>query len=55
MIDEKRLIKTLEEWIPVTERVPENDDDVLVWYECFSYGFNNIHQRYGIGCYCNNR
>ena len=37
-------------WIPVTERLPENFQEVLCWYEYFRYGdFNAMFETYGIG------
>ncbi len=37
------------EWIPCTERLPEEQKDVLVWYEYFRYGsYNRMFQTYGI-------
>lgn len=37
-------------WIPVDERLPEEGDSVLVWYEYFRYGdYNQMFQTYGIG------
>ena len=39
------------EWIPVSERLPD-DDDVLVWFEYSRYGsFNMLYQTFGIGTY----
>lgn len=37
-------------WIPTQERLPENFQKVLVWYEYFRYGsYNCMYQTYGIG------
>ena len=39
-------------WIPVTERLPEDYSDLLVWFEYFRYGsYNRLYQTYGIGNY----
>ena len=39
-------------WIPVTEALPEDYVDVLVWFEYFRYGnYNCLYQTWGIGDY----
>jgi hypothetical protein len=43
---------TVQEWIPVTERLPESLVPVLCWYEYFRYGnYNCMYQTYGLGYY----
>ena len=40
------------QWIPCSERLPEDYTDVLVWFEYFRYGdYNCLYQTYGIGDY----
>lgn len=37
-------------WIPVEERLPEEWEKVIVWYEYFRYGdYNRMYETYGIG------
>lgn len=44
----------MSEWIKCSDRLPDNSDAVLVWYEYFRYGdYNCLFQRYGIGNYLN--
>lgn len=36
-------------WIPCSERLPDNDSDVLVWFEYFRFGeYNRLFQTIGI-------
>ncbi len=36
-------------WIPCSERMPEDMEEVLVWFEYFRYGnYNRLCQRYGL-------
>lgn len=54
-------IKALErsEWIPCSERLPEDMQKVLVWFEYYRYGrygdFNCMHQTYGFGYVCDGK
>lgn len=47
----KVLIKVLEEnrWIPVTERLPEETEHVLLSFEYFRPGCSRMLQTYGMG------
>ena len=56
------LIKLLDsarsqgEWIPVSERLPEDMQRVLIWFEYYRYGdFNCMYQTYGFGYVCDGK
>ena len=52
--DLKEIVKEVEEeynggWIPCSERLPEDDVEVLVWFEYYRYGrYNRLFQTMGI-------
>lgn len=44
------------EWIPVSERLPEDMQRVLIWFEYYRYGdFNCMYQTYGFGYVCDGK
>ena len=42
-------------WFPVTERLPEDDTDVLCWYEYYHWSAEKVLPEYGIGHCWNGR
>lgn len=50
------LIRQQGEWIPVSERLPDDMQKVLIWFEYFRYGdFNCMYQTYGFGYVCDGK
>lgn len=49
----KKNVSKKGEWIPVSERLPEDMQRVLIWFEYYRYGdFNCMYQTYGFGYVC---
>ena len=43
-------------WIPVSERLPDDMQKVLIWFEYYRYGdFNCMYQTYGFGYVCDGK
>ena len=52
--EEIAVLQEREKWVSMTERLPEDGDVVLCWYEYFRFGeYNRMYQTYGIGYYIN--
>lgn len=50
--EEIAVLQERTRWIPVDERLPEDGDAVLCWYEYFHFGeYNQMYRTYGIGYY----
>lgn len=44
------------EWISASERLPEDMQRVLIWFEYYRYGdFNCMYQTYGFGYVCDGK
>ena len=44
------------EWIPVSKRLPDDMQKVLIWFEYYRYGdFNCMYQTYGFGYVCDGK
>lgn len=43
-------VEPVKRWIPCSERLPGNGEDVLCWYEYFRFGkYNRMFRTFGIG------
>lgn len=53
---EKIRAKKPQGWISVSERLPEDMQRVLIWFEYYRYGdFNCMYQTYGFGYVCDGK
>lgn len=53
---QKAIQKLKAGWIPVSERLPEDMQRVLIWFEYYRYGdFNCMYQTYGFGYVCDGK
>lgn len=50
-IEELPSVTPQSRWIPVSERLPDTDDEVLCWYEYYHWSQEKVLPEYGIGCY----
>ena len=49
-------VRPQSEWIPVSERLPDDMQKVLIWFEYYRYGdFNCMYQTYGFGYVCDGK
>lgn len=52
-VAEKAVEIQKNKWVPVSERLPEDMQRVLIWFEYYRYGdFNCMYQTYGFGYVC---
>lgn len=48
-------MRSSDKWIPISEQLPKDYENVLCWYEYFRYGdYNRMFQTYGVGYYNSN-
>ncbi len=53
---ELKQLKEQRRWIPCSERLPEDMQEVLVWFEYYRYGdYNCMYQTYGFGYVCDGK
>lgn len=50
-LERKALIKSVPKWINVKERLPEDKETCLIWYEYYHYSLERVLPEYGIGFY----
>lgn len=52
----RRFERPQGEWISVSERLPDDMQRVLIWFEYYRYGdFNCMYQTYGFGYMCDGK
>ena len=51
-----KAYREADRWIPVSERLPDDMQKVLIWFEYYRYGdFNCMYQTYGFGYVCDGK
>ena len=49
-------VRSQGEWIPASERLPDDMQRVLIWFEYYRYGdFNCMYQTHGFGYVCDGK
>jgi hypothetical protein len=54
LIRELPSVKSQQGWIPVSERLPDTDDEVLCWYKYYHWSREKVLPEYGLGRYLQN-
>lgn len=54
--DKEMTERPTDKWISVSERLPEDMQRVLIWFEYYRYGdYNCMYQTYGFGYVCDGK
>jgi hypothetical protein len=53
-LKELKQLREQTRWIPVSERLPDTDDEFLCWYKYYHWSKEKVLPEYGLGCYLQN-